>query len=177
MLSGDSVPTSLFGSVVRNPKRSTLNPRPSSPCAPSVHFGVQMPAKNASGRVSFRANCRWAAAEPSGITSFSAKLVRKGRYNGSRPRASDASASGVDVARMFVTPGSPSSCRQDIWAGSASPYRISASSRPLRLIPHDRAQHSLGISPRHGQEGCPVLSFLDITPAQFHGSASCLESH
>src|SRR5271166_3955372 len=65
--------TIAFGSVVRKAKRSFV-------VSPSLTFRtdvqrVQMPAKNASGRLSWSAN-QTGRREPSDRTSFSAKLLK-----------------------------------------------------------------------------------------------------
>src|SRR5471032_1587064 len=67
------VATTAFGSVVRKANRSFV-------VSPSFIFRtevqrVQMPAKNASGRLSSKANHK-GGREPSGRTSFSEKLVK-----------------------------------------------------------------------------------------------------
>jgi hypothetical protein len=74
------VPTNLFGSVVRNAKRSFVV-SPSLTLRTEVQR-AQMPAKNARGRVSSGAN-QIGGREPLGRTSFSEKLV-----NGTRQRDS-----------------------------------------------------------------------------------------
>src|SRR5271166_2599350 len=90
-----------FGSVVRKANRSFV-------VSPSLTFRtevqrVQIPAKNASGRDSSRAN-QTGGREPSGRISFSAKLV-----NGTTHRLSTQShrrQCGEERLRTFVTPES-----------------------------------------------------------------------
>src|SRR5258706_16012147 len=101
MALGWITPTSLLGSVVRNPKRSFV-------VLPSLTFRtevqlVQSPAKKARGRVSSNAN-HTGGLLPSGSVSFSLKLV-----NGTTQRCSVPSQRrqcGDLTFRMLVTPGS-----------------------------------------------------------------------
>jgi hypothetical protein len=94
-------PTSLFGSVVRKAKMSFV-------VSPSLTFRtdaqrVQMPAKNAKGRVSSKAN-QTGGWEPSGSTSFSEKLVKGTPQRFSIP--SQRRQCGDVTLRTLVTPGS-----------------------------------------------------------------------
>ena len=93
--------TIAFGSVVRKANRSFVV-SPSLTLRTDVQR-VQMPAKKASGRLSSSAN-HTGGREPSGKTSFSAKLV-----NGTTQRLSTPShrrQCGEATLRTFVTPGS-----------------------------------------------------------------------
>jgi hypothetical protein len=88
----------------------------------TVHFDAQMPAKNASGRVPFKAN-QMGGREPSGITSFSEKLV-----NGTTQRLSTPSHCRQCTEltlRIFVTPGS---------VFFSAPRRIRRNDRPGRAF-------------------------------------------
>src|SRR5450631_3492789 len=74
--------TTAFGSVVRKAKRAFV-------VSPSLTFRtdvqrVQTPAKNASGRLSSRAN-QTGGCEPSGCSSFSEKLVKGTTHRLSTP--------------------------------------------------------------------------------------------
>src|SRR5258706_10790362 len=80
MALGWITPTSLLGSVVRNPKRSFVV-SPSLTFLTDVQF-VQSPAKKARGRVSSNVN-HAGGLLPSGSASFSLKLV-----NGTTQRCS-----------------------------------------------------------------------------------------
>src|SRR5271165_795971 len=91
-----------------------------------LHFGVHMPAKNASGRVSFKAN-QIGGRVPSGSASFSEKLV-----NGTTQRFSTPSQRRQCeelTLRMFVTPGSVFLPIRYL-GGVGIPHRTSANSRP-----------------------------------------------
>src|SRR5271166_2538608 len=93
--------TIAFGSVVRKAKRSFV-------VSPSLTFRtevqrVQMPAKNASGRLSSRAN-QTGGREPSGRISFSAKLLKGTTHRLSTP--SHRRQCGEETLRTFVTPES-----------------------------------------------------------------------
>jgi hypothetical protein len=74
MAFGWSAPTSAFGSVVRNPKRSAVT-GPSLTFRVDVHCDTQIPAKNASGLLSSNAN-QAGGRFPFGCSSGSAKLVQ-----------------------------------------------------------------------------------------------------
>lgn len=90
-----------------------------------VHFGVQIPAKNVSGRVSFKAN-QIGGREPSGMTSFSEKLVKGTTHRLSTP--SHRRQWAELTLRIFVTPESvflPSR----YFGGVGIPHRTNASSR------------------------------------------------
>src|SRR5580693_8792242 len=94
-------PTSLFGSVVRNPNRSFVV-SPSFTFLTEVQL-VQSPAKKARGRVSSKAN-HTGGLLPSGSASFSLKLV-----NGTTQRCSMPSQRrqcGDLTLRILVTPES-----------------------------------------------------------------------
>src|SRR3546814_1117744 len=94
-------PTSRLGSVVRNPNRSHVT-SPSFSFRTDVHV-VQIPAKKASGRASDKAN-HTGGREPSGITSFSEKLVNGTTHRLSTP--SQRRQCGDDVFLTLVTPAS-----------------------------------------------------------------------
>src|SRR5271165_5776719 len=93
--------TIAFGSVVRKAKRSFV-------VSPSLTFRtevqrVQMPAKNASGRLSSRAN-HTGGRDPSGSIPFSAKFVKGTTHRLSTP--SHRRQCGEETLRTFLTPGS-----------------------------------------------------------------------
>lgn len=93
--------TSAFGSVVRKAKRSFVV-GPSLTLRTDVQR-VQRPAKNASGRLSSKAD-QTVGLEPSGRASFS-----ENDENGTMQRLSTPShrrQCGEDTLRMLVTPGS-----------------------------------------------------------------------
>ena len=118
--------TTAFGSVVRKANRSLV-------VSPSLTFRtdvqrVQMPAKKASGRLSSSAN-QTGGREPSGWSSFSAKLVKGTTHRLSTP--SHRRQCGEATLRMFVTPESefrPFNAK----TGDGMPHRaIVSSRRPL----------------------------------------------
>src|SRR6202051_1196030 len=92
-------PTSLLASVVRNPKRS-LVVSPSFTFRTDVHR-VQIPAKQARGRVSSNAN-QTGGLLPSANASFSLKLVKGTTQRCSMP--SQRRQCGDLTFRMLVTP-------------------------------------------------------------------------
>src|SRR5580704_5844328 len=115
--------TSAFGSVVRKAKRSFV-------VGPSFTLRTEVqrahrPAKNASGRLSSKAN-QTGGLEPSGKTSFS-----ENEENGTTQRLSTPSHRrqwGDDTLRIFVTPGSL--LRPSITDfGDGMPHRAITSSR------------------------------------------------
>src|SRR5271169_5804013 len=116
--------TSAFGSVVRKPNRSFVV-SPSLTLRTDVHR-VHRPAKNASGRLSSKAN-HTDGREPSGKTSFS-----ENEENGTTQRLSTPSHRrqwGAATLRMFVTPGSL--LRPSITDfGDGMPQRAMTSARP-----------------------------------------------
>src|SRR5258708_20393898 len=101
MALGWITPTSLLGSVVRNPKISFVV-LPSLTFLTDVQF-VQSPAKKASGRVSSKAN-HTGGLRPSGSASFSLKLVNGTTHRCSVP--SQRRQCGDLTLRMLVTPRS-----------------------------------------------------------------------
>src|SRR4051812_14310186 len=117
-------PTSRFGSVVRKAKRSLV-------VSPSLTFRtelqrVQIPAKQANGRLSSKAN-QTGGRVPSGKTSCSEKLVKGTTQRCSTP--SQRRQCGDFTFRTLVTPGSdflPFSAK----AGDGMPQRAIVSSRP-----------------------------------------------
>src|SRR5277367_7167096 len=112
-----------LGSVVKKPKRSFVV-SPSLTFRTDVHR-VQMPAKKASRRLSSNAN-HTGGREPSGKTSFSAKLVKGTMQRHSKP--SHRRQWGDLTLRMLVTPGSvflPAMAK----VGDGMPQRAMASSR------------------------------------------------
>src|ERR1700730_17332131 len=125
MAFGRIAPTTLFGAVVRNANRSFV-------VSPSFTFRtevqrVQMPAKNASGRVSSNAN-QTGGRVPSGRASFSEKLVNGTTQRVSLPKSQRRQCGDVTL-RILVTPGSqflPFSAKM----GEGMPHRAIVSSRP-----------------------------------------------
>src|SRR6202795_578749 len=112
-----------LGSVVRKPERSFVV-SPSLTFRTDVHR-VQMRAKKASGRLSSNAN-HTGEREPSGKTSFSAKLVKGTMQRLSTP--SHRRQCGDLTLRMLVTPGSvflPAMAK----VGDGMPQRAIVSSR------------------------------------------------
>src|SRR3979490_2448103 len=106
-------------------------------CGPGIGFdlvprsplnSVQIPAKDVSGRSSFKANQTTSFFLVSGFGSgaYSAKLL-----NGTRQRCSGFSQPrqcGDDVLRMLVTGGPPS------FGGGGMPQRMVVSSRPVSVL-------------------------------------------